>query len=66
MSFMRVQGSDTKNDKAADTGTYGPAFYLVGGFVAVSLIAAVLGAGLGWSAFAGACGGALAYYGSID
>jgi hypothetical protein len=59
MSFMRVDGRETEKK-----GT--PAFYLVGGFVAVSLIAAVLGASLGWAALAGLVGGGLAYYGSKD
>lgn len=60
MSFMRVEGREAKTESSS----YGPAFYLIGGFVAVSLIAAALGAGLGWSALAGIVGGGLAYYGS--
>ena len=57
---MRETANQT--DREASGGN--PAFYVIGGFVAVSVVAAALGAGLWLSAFAGLIGAVLAFLGS--
>ena len=54
----------TANESSREGSGTSPAFYVIGGFVAVSVVAAALGAGLWWSAFAGVIGAILAYVGS--